>query len=95
MNRIATDITMAITPPSLFGIDCRIAYANRIYNSGLMCADVTREFAGVKLFGSNLITVQHDPTVFSLLHFCRQLYMFQVLTAIIRSWYCCNCSFWY
>jgi len=43
----------------------------------------------------NLITVQQDATVFSLLHFCRQLYMFQVLTPIIRSWYSCNYSFWY
>ena len=33
--------------------------------------------------------------LFSLLHFCRQLYMFRVLTAIIRSWYSCNYSFWY
>jgi len=32
---------------------------------------------------------------FSLLHFCRQLYMFQVLTPIIRSSYNCNYSFWY
>jgi len=31
----------------------------------------------------------------SLLHFCRQLYMFQVLTPIIRSSYSCNYSFWY
>jgi len=33
--------------------------------------------------------------LFSLLHFCRQLYMFRVLTAIIRSWYSCNYSFWH
>ena len=32
---------------------------------------------------------------FSLLHFCRQLYMFRVLTPIIRSSYNCNYSFWY
>jgi len=44
---------------------------------------------------SNLITVQQDVTVLSLLHFCRQLYMFWVLTPIIRSWYSCNYSFWY
>ena len=38
------------------------------------------------------------PTIcdlFSLLHFCRQLYIFRVLTPIIRSWYSCNCSFCY
>jgi len=28
----------------------------------------------------NLITVQQDTTLFSLLYFCRQLYMFRVLT---------------
>jgi len=33
--------------------------------------------------------------LFSLLHFCRQLYMFRVLTPTIRSWYSCNYSFWY
>ena len=33
--------------------------------------------------------------LFSLLCFCRQLYMFRVLTPIIRSSYNCNCSFWY
>jgi len=34
---------------------------------------------------SNLITVKQDAAVFSLLHFCKQLYMFRVLTPIIRS----------
>ena len=33
--------------------------------------------------------------LFSLLYFCRQLYMFRVLTPIIRSLYSCNYSFWY
>jgi len=33
--------------------------------------------------------------LFSLLNFCRQLYMFRVLTPIIRSSYNCNYSFWY
>jgi len=31
----------------------------------------------------------------SLLYFCRQLYMFRVLTPIIWSLYNCNYSFWY
>jgi len=54
----------------------------------------------------NLYTLIHEswiemnnyPTrcdLFSLLYFCRQLYMFRVLTPIIRSWYSCNYSFWY
>jgi len=34
---------------------------------------------------TNLIIVQQDATVFSLLYFCRQLYVFWVLTPIIRS----------
>jgi hypothetical protein len=51
MNRIAVDITRAITP-NLLGIDCRIAYANRKYHCGWMCTGVTRGFAGVKLSGS-------------------------------------------
>ena len=33
--------------------------------------------------------------LFSLLYFCRQLYMFRVLTPITRSSYNCNYSFWY
>jgi len=33
--------------------------------------------------------------LFSLLHFCRQLYMFWVSTPTIRSLYNCNYSFWY
>jgi len=42
---------------------------------------------------SNLIIIQQDVTVFSSLYFCRQLYMFGVLTPIIRNWYSCNYSF--
>jgi len=42
----------ANTPPSLFGIERRMAYANKKYHSGLMCGGVTRGFAGVKLSGS-------------------------------------------
>ena len=32
----------------------------------------------------NVIIAQQDATVFSLLYFCMQLYMFGVLTPIIR-----------
>ena len=41
------------------------------------------------------ILVQQDVIVFSLLHICRQLYRFRVLTPIIRSSYNCNYSFWH
>jgi hypothetical protein len=47
------------------------------------------------LCGSNWITIQQYATVFSLSHICRQLYMFRVLTPIIRSSYNCNYSFWH
>jgi hypothetical protein len=49
MNKIAIDMTRAITPPSLFGTDHRIANANRKYHSGWICTGVTRGFAGEKL----------------------------------------------
>ena len=52
INRIAIDIARATTPASLFGIDRRIAYANRKYHSGWMCTGVTSGFVGVKLSGS-------------------------------------------
>ena len=43
---------MIFTPPSLFGIDRRIAYANRKYHSGWMCTGVSSGSAGVELSGS-------------------------------------------
>jgi len=52
MNKIAIDIARAITPPSLLGIDRRIAYANRKYHSGWIWTGVTKGLAGVKLSGS-------------------------------------------
>ena len=42
----------ARTPPSLFGIERRMAYANKKYHSGLMWGGVTKGLAGVKLSGS-------------------------------------------
>lgn len=50
--KIRIDINKAITPPSLLGIDRRIAYANKKYHSGWIWAGVTNGFAGVKLSGS-------------------------------------------
>ncbi len=39
--------TRANTPPNLFGIDRRIAYANRKYHSGLIWGGVFSGFAGI------------------------------------------------
>lgn len=50
--RIRIEASNAKTPPSLLGIDRKIAYANKKYHSGLMWGGVTKGFAGVKLSGS-------------------------------------------
>lgn len=42
----------ARTPPSLLGMDRRMAYAKRKYHSGLMWGGVIKGLAGVKLSGS-------------------------------------------
>jgi hypothetical protein len=45
---------------------------------------------------SVLITVQQDATMYSLLYFCKLLYMFRVVTPpIIRSTCNCNYSIWH
>ena len=42
------------------------------------------------------VTVQQDATMYSLLYFCKLLYMFRVVTPpLIRSTYNCNYSIWY
>jgi len=42
------------------------------------------------------IIVQRDATIYSLLYFCKLLYMFRSVTPpIIRSKYKCNYSIWY
>lgn len=45
--RTRMESTRASTPPSLLGIDRRIAYANRKYHSGLIWGGVLRGFASV------------------------------------------------
>lgn len=47
MAKIKMDKTRARTPPSLLGIDRRIAYANRKYHSGLIWGGVFRGLAGM------------------------------------------------
>jgi hypothetical protein len=42
------------------------------------------------------VIVQQDATIYSLLYFCKLLYMFRVVTPpIIRSTYNCNYSIWH
>ena len=50
--KIIIDIAKAITPPSLLGIERRIAYAIKKYHSGWICTGVTRGLAGKKFSGS-------------------------------------------
>lgn len=45
--KIRIERTRASTPPSLFGIDRRMAYANRKYHSGLMWGGVLSGLAGI------------------------------------------------
>lgn len=45
--KIRMDRTRARTPPSLLGIDRKIAYANRKYHSGLIWGGVLRGLASV------------------------------------------------
>ena len=52
-----------------------------------------RQYTNMLSFKFNNCPTRCD--LFSLLYFCRQLYMFRVLTSIIRSLYSYNYSFWY
>lgn len=45
--RIRIETTRARTPPSLLGMDRRMAYANRKYHSGLMWGGVLSGLAGI------------------------------------------------
>jgi len=53
------------------------------------------QVAGPSKYDNELYNCPTRCDLFSLLHFCRQLYMFRVLTPIIRSWYRRNYSFLY
>lgn len=73
--RIKSLIAKAITPPNLFGIERRIAYANKKYHSGWMWTGVTIGLAGIKFSGSveiygeiriitdKVIIVKINPTI--------------------------------
>ena len=56
VNRISIAAARAITPPSLLGIDRRIAYTQRKYHSGLIWMGVTRGLATIKFSGSATIS---------------------------------------
>ena len=85
MNKIVIDITRAIISPSLFGIDHRIAYANKKYDSGWMCTGITRGFAGVKLSGSLTMygSFRVSTIILSYLYFTGVPHV---------SWLCCQLS---
>ena len=51
-RRIRRDEKSPTTPPNLLGMERRIAYANRKYHSGTICAGVDIGFAMIKLSGS-------------------------------------------
>jgi hypothetical protein len=52
INKIRRAANKAITPPSLLGIERRIAYTQRKYHSGAMCTGVTNGLASKKFSGS-------------------------------------------
>lgn len=52
MRRTRIEASSANTPPSLLGMERRIAYANRKYHSGLIWGGVFSWLAGEKLSGS-------------------------------------------
>lgn len=52
VRRTSIAANIAITPPSLLGMDRRIAYAHRKYHSGLIWVGVTNGLAGIKFSGS-------------------------------------------
>lgn len=54
---------IAVTPPSLLGIDRRIVYAHRKYHSGLMWIGVDRGLAGMKFSGSVNRKGNHKTTI--------------------------------
>jgi hypothetical protein len=80
-NKIRIDNSRAITPPSLLGMERKIAYANKKYHSGWICTGVTRGFAGVKLSGSirikgtrRLINMKRKKIILALVRSFREKY---------------------
>lgn len=63
IRRIKIDASRASTPPSLLGIDRRMAYANRKYHSGLICGGVLSGLAGEKLSGSPSMSGENSANI--------------------------------
>lgn len=57
------DIARATTPPNLFGIDRKIAYANKKYHSGWIWIGVFKGLAKLKFSGSPIINGVHIDRV--------------------------------
>jgi hypothetical protein len=80
-----------------------IRYYNPRISDNIFPIFVTATYAEVFAWNGSLVNnssneFKNCPTkcdLFSLLYFCRQLYMFRVVTPIIRSSYNYNYSFWY
>jgi len=56
--KIKIELRRANTPPSLLGIDRKIAYANKKYHSGWIWGGVFKGLAGMKLSGSIRILIK-------------------------------------
>ena len=52
INKMSRAAARATTPPSLLGIDRKMAYTHKKYHSGLMWTGVTSGLAGIKFSGS-------------------------------------------
>ena len=73
-------------------------YLQYLENTNIFDILVKHHTLGYFRYVEDILVFYNFPTrcdLFSLLHFCRQLYMFRVLTPIIRSSYNCNYSLWY
>ena len=63
MAKIITERTKATTPPSLLGIERKIAYANKKYHSGWIWTGVTIGLAGIKFSGSSIFREEKKQIV--------------------------------
>lgn len=62
INRTRMAANIATTPPSLLGMDRKMAYAHRKYHSGIICTGVTKGLAGRKFSGSPRILGKNSAT---------------------------------